>query len=190
MARRKRTLTEADKRAAAKVRALWADFQKKNPGMSQEVAAAKAGMGQSAFSQFLRGTVPMRVAPVLKFAKLFGIDPAEIRSDLPDLAYSGARVPEPAAAQEPPAASYGLSDEAMEIARAFEQLQPQAREFIREQVFIYTVIDKSFPWLRHGRPMGKTYDEFERWHLGNIETKRDLELQQAGLKPRGKEKRK
>jgi transcriptional regulator with XRE-family HTH domain len=47
--------------------------------------------------------------------------------------------------------SVGVSEEALEIARAFDQMQPQARAYIREQVFIYTVIDKSFPWLRHGQ---------------------------------------
>jgi transcriptional regulator with XRE-family HTH domain len=94
MAKRKRVLTPADRRAAEKVRELWADYQKKNPGISQEVAAERADMGQSAFSQFLRGTVPMRVAPVLKFAKLFGVEPAEIRPDITRLAYAGARVVE------------------------------------------------------------------------------------------------
>jgi hypothetical protein len=42
------------------------------------------------------------------------------------------------------------------------------KEFIREQVFIYTVIDKSFPWLRRGRPVGTTYEQFEKWHQENI----------------------
>jgi hypothetical protein len=74
-------------------------------------------------------------------------------------------------------AGYGVSDEALEIARAFDQLQPQAKEYIREQVFIYTVVDKSMPWLRHGRPIGKTYADFEKWHQENISTKRDFELQ-------------
>jgi predicted transcriptional regulator len=89
MGSRKRTLTDADRRAATKVRALWADYQKKHPGVSQEKAAELAGMGQSAFSQFLRGTVPMRVAPVLKFAQLFGVDPREIRHDIEALALYG-----------------------------------------------------------------------------------------------------
>jgi len=90
---------------------------------------------------------------------------------------------------EEPSAPYSTpSDEALEIARAFDQMQPQAREYIREQVFIYTVIDKSFPWLRHGRPLGKTYAAFEKWHVENIAAKRDLELQREGLKPREKSK--
>jgi transcriptional regulator with XRE-family HTH domain len=65
------------------------------------------------------------------------------------------------------AAQY-VSDEALAIARAFDQMQPQSREFIREQVFIYTIIDQSFPWLRRGRPVGTSYEDFERWHQENI----------------------
>jgi transcriptional regulator with XRE-family HTH domain len=189
MAKRERVLTPADRRAAEKVRALWADYQKKNPGISQEVAAARAGMGQSAFSQFLRGSVPMRVAPVLKFAKLFRVEPTEIRPDITRLAYAGARVVEAPRVEEQ-RGEYNVSDEALEIARAFDQLQPQAKEFIREQVFIYTVIDKQFPWLRHGKPIGKTYQAFERWHENNIATARELEKQRQVEMPRAKEKTK
>lgn len=71
-----------------------------------------------------------------------------------------------------PGAEYeiGVSDEAMAIARAFDALQPQSREFIREQVFIYTMIDTSFPWLRRGRPVGSSYEDFEKWHKENIAT--------------------
>lgn len=88
MPARKRKLTEADKRAAVKVRALWADYKKKNTGISQEVAAERADMTQSAFSQFVLGRVPMRMSPVLKLARLFGVPPTEIRDDLIDLPYS------------------------------------------------------------------------------------------------------
>jgi hypothetical protein len=56
-------------------------------------------------------------------------------------------------------------------------------------VFIYTVIDKSFPWLRHGKPIGTSYDDFERWHQRNIAAKRDLEKQRQDAKPRAKENR-
>jgi transcriptional regulator with XRE-family HTH domain len=180
-------MTDADKRAAVKVRALWAAFQKANPGISQEKAAEAAGMGQSAFSQFLVGRVPMRITPVLKFAKLFGVPPAEIREDLGDLPYTAGREPAALKVAEP---LPGISEEAIEIARAFDQLQPQSREYIREQVFIYTVIDKSFPWLRHGKPIGKTYTDFENWHQRNIEARRDFEAQEAGRRPRSMKEKK
>lgn len=94
-----------------------------------------------------------------------------------------------AAQARQPEARYGVSPEALEVARAFDQLQPQARAFIREQVFIYTVIDKSFPWLRHGKPMGTSYEDFEKWHQRNIAATRDLEDQRAGVKPREIRKR-
>lgn len=84
---------------------------------------------------------------------------------------------EPFAVRQPGATYRPLSDEAVEIAIAFDQMQPQAKDFIREQVFIYTVIDKSFPWLRHGKPTGKTYAEFEKWHQQNIAVKLDLDQQ-------------
>jgi transcriptional regulator with XRE-family HTH domain len=187
MPKRQRVLTSADKRAAERVRALWAEYRRRNPGVSQEVAAARAGMGQSAFSQFLRGDVPMRVQPVLKFAKLFGVDPPEIRPDIGELALGVAATNE---VREPAPPPYTVSSEALEIARAFDQLQPQAKEFIREQVFIYTVIDKQFPWLRHGKPIGKTYQAFEHWHENNIATARELEKQRQDAKPRAKEKTK
>jgi len=85
----------------------------------------------------------------------------------------------PPKAREPGTAYRALSDEALQIALAFDQLQSQAREFIREQVFIYTVIDKSFPWLRHGKPIGKSYAEFERWHQENITAKTMLDHQRT-----------
>jgi hypothetical protein len=83
--------------------------------------------------------------------------------------------------QEPPAAYGLLSPEALSIARAFDEIEPQAREFIREQVFIYTVIDKSFPWLRRGRPVGSSYEDFEKWHKENI----DLAMKRGARAPKG-----
>jgi hypothetical protein len=82
MATRKRKLTEEDMRALKRVRELWSDFKKKNPGISQDVAAARAGFGQSAFSQFLLGRVPIRLSPAIKFARLFGVQPSAIRQEL------------------------------------------------------------------------------------------------------------
>lgn len=91
------------------------------------------------------------------------------------LAAAGEKV---SVAKQPAAPPYHqLSEESLEIARAFDQLQPQARDYIREQVFIYTVIDKAFPWLRHGKPIGTSYQDFERWHQNNITVKQTLELQ-------------
>lgn len=69
----------------------------------------------------------------------------------------------------------GISDEALEIARAFDQMQPQTQERVREHVFIYSAIDTSFPWLRSGKPVGGSYEKFEKWHRDNMATNLALE---------------
>jgi transcriptional regulator with XRE-family HTH domain len=130
MKKRDRVLTDADERALEKVRKLWAEYQKKHPDTSQEKAAHEAGMGQSAFSQFLRGAVPMRVSPVFKFAKLFGVKPTEIRPDLAQLAEAGAQV---RAVQEPEAV-YSVTPEALEVAKVFDRLNAEARRHVAQQV--------------------------------------------------------
>lgn len=173
MGSRKRSLTEADRRAAARLRELWEGYKKINPGITQEKAAEIAGFGQSAFSQFLLGKLPARVTPIVKFAKLFGVAPTDIRSDLPDLPYDGRLPVKKLEAQEPSA----LSTDAMEIARVFDGLTPQTRELIREHIFIYAVIDHKYPWLRRGRPKGESYNEFERRALQNFAAMLDIEKQ-------------
>ena len=165
MARRKRTLTAADQRAAERVRALWKQYRDKHPGMTQERAASLAGMGQSAFSQFLLGSVPMRVTPVVKFAALFGVQPSEIRSDLPELAIRGARAAEAKpVAQEPAEAAYRSepSDEALEIARMWQQLPAERRQWFRDLMALEAIVAKHYPWLMFGRPKRESYNEYER----------------------------
>jgi transcriptional regulator with XRE-family HTH domain len=90
MGGRKRVLTPADERAAARARDLWADYQRKHPGVSQESAAEDTGMSQSAFSQFLLARVPIGLRAALKLAALFQVEPQAIRDDLPQQLYSGA----------------------------------------------------------------------------------------------------
>lgn len=128
MGARKRTLTDADRRALARVREFWQDYTKENPGVSQEIAASRAGFTQSAFSQFLLGRVPIGVSPAMKFAKLFGISPMAIREDLAELTYA---VPRGATAPSP---ADGLSNEALEIARAWDRLAVICQDHVRRQI--------------------------------------------------------
>lgn len=158
MATRKRSLTPADLRAAEKLKALWKAYQQQHPGVSQEVAAARAGMTQSAFSQFLLGRVPMRITPVVKLAKLFEVPPHAIRDDLPEMTYSRVQNAPPLELREPGP----LSEDALEIAKVFDRLTPQTRDLVREQVFLYALVDIKYPWLRRGRPKGESYNQFER----------------------------
>jgi hypothetical protein len=77
-----------------------------------------------------------------------------------------------------------ISEEALEIARAFDKMQPQTKERVREHVFMYSVIDRSFPWLRSGRPVSDNYGKFEKWHVDNMQAQ--LALEAARITKRGK----
>lgn len=81
----------------------------------------------------------------------------------------------PAVARQPSAQYGALSEQALEIARAFDRMQPQTRERVREHVFIYSIIDRSFPWLRSGKPVSENYGTFEKWHEENMATSLALE---------------
>lgn len=135
MPARKRKFTDADWRAHAKVSALWADFQKKHPRITQEAAAHMADMTQSAFSQFALGRVPIGLSPTLKFARLFGVPPIEVRDDLPDLVYS---IKSHRPKREP-----ALGASALEIAQAFTRLQPGTRRLFRKLLLKVSALEDS-----------------------------------------------
>lgn len=79
------------------------------------------------------------------------------------------------AVQQPSATYSALSDEALEIAMAFDRMGPQTKERVREHVFLYSIIDRSFPWLRSGKPVSDNYRTFEKWHEENMATSLALE---------------
>lgn len=69
----------------------------------------------------------------------------------------------------------GVTPEALEIARAFDRMQPQTQERAREMVFLLSIIDRSFPWLRSGKPVSENYSKFEKWHQDNMAAQLALE---------------
>lgn len=97
---RKAKPTPADKRAAARLRSYWDEAvakSKTDPSgtkLTQDVAAAELDVNQSAVSQYLNGLIPLNYRALLVFAKLIGVDPTLIRSDLPEQALDH-RVREP-----------------------------------------------------------------------------------------------
>jgi transcriptional regulator with XRE-family HTH domain len=100
----KSTLTPDDRAAAIRLKRLWDDAvarSKTTVGsvkLTQESAGADLGMNQSAVSQYLLGYIPLNYMAVLGFARLLGVDPASIRSDLPEQNFS---VAEPGAGYAP-----------------------------------------------------------------------------------------
>lgn len=86
--------TAADKAAAARLRQIWetekaARAESAHP-LTQEVAGEALGVNQSSVSQYLGGKIPLNYRAVLIFAKVLGVDPTSIRSDLPEQRESGA----------------------------------------------------------------------------------------------------
>jgi len=76
-------MTELDIQAAKNLKRIW-DQKRKELGFTQETAVERIGIGQSTISMYLRGVVPLGVEATLKFAYFLGVDPREIRQDLPE----------------------------------------------------------------------------------------------------------
>lgn len=89
-AKSRRPRHPADKAAAERLKRLWDRAVEESkagpPGarLTQEVAAEMLGTNQSAISQYLLGYIPLNYRAVLGFAKVLGVDPTLIRSDLPE----------------------------------------------------------------------------------------------------------
>ncbi|WP_234495841.1 helix-turn-helix domain-containing protein [Vibrio maritimus] len=81
-----------------KIRSSWDDY-KQATGMSQAKAAEALGMNQSAFSQYLRGSVPLNVSFIAKFARLVNQEPTFFDEDLAMMGYQGRIIPAPAVIQ-------------------------------------------------------------------------------------------
>jgi transcriptional regulator with XRE-family HTH domain len=77
---RKRTITEADKRAATLLRSVW-DRKKGELGLTQDKAADALDMTQGAVSHYLLGRIALGPVATLKFARLLGVAPKDIRPD-------------------------------------------------------------------------------------------------------------
>lgn len=81
-------------------------------------------------------------------------------------------------ARQPTATAYGngISEEAREVALAWQKLAPETRTVLRDVIFVLSLGERRFPWLRRGRPAGETYDEWERRQEQNFAAMSDLAL--------------
>jgi len=152
MAKPKRNISEADRAAAKRLRAIWAEFKKKTR-LSQETAASRIGISQAAFSQYLRCEIALNTDITAKFAQLLGVKPDAIRTDRD---FSGLKLEQPSTAYQS-----GLSDEALDVAFTWQSLPPHRRRAFRDSLFLECAVAKHFPWLQVGKPDGD-YEAFER----------------------------
>ncbi len=114
-------MTELDIEAVERLRAIW-EQRKKEHGFTQETAADFLGMNQSAVSQYLRGVLPLGVEATLKFAHFLGVNPQDIRSDLPDWALNKK------------AGDLSLADDVIFMVRGFSQLSMPHKQLVRQLV--------------------------------------------------------
>lgn len=82
---RRGKLTQEDLRAAANLRAIWAE-KAKFLGLTQALAGERmGGIGQSAVSQYMRGLIPLGTRATIQFAAILEVEPWEIRPEMRSL---------------------------------------------------------------------------------------------------------
>lgn len=64
-----------------KIQRLWKEYKVKT-GDTQASAAQKIGIKQACFSLYISGNLPMNTIFIIKFSRLVGENPANIRSNL------------------------------------------------------------------------------------------------------------
>lgn len=80
MAKANRTITEADKVAAQRLRSIWTQ-KKRELGLTQEKAADILDMTQGGVSHYLTGRTALGPVATLRFSRLLAVSPKEIRPD-------------------------------------------------------------------------------------------------------------
>jgi len=87
-----RIITDADKDAAKRLRAIW-ESKKQELKLTQVTVADEIGTSQSAISQYLNGTIALNTDAVLVFAKLLQCEPKDIRPVLGSKLKINRRIP-------------------------------------------------------------------------------------------------
>lgn len=81
----RKPITRENAEAASRLRAIWNE-KKRELHLTQERAAEVLGFStQGAVSQYLNGKAPLNTDATLKFARLLGVSPADIRPELSEL---------------------------------------------------------------------------------------------------------
>lgn len=83
---RKAKPSPQDVQAAERLRKLWGVAPK---GTTQAKVASLLDVSQPAISQYLAGEIPLNFKALLAFAQVLGVDPNDIRTDLPEQALLG-----------------------------------------------------------------------------------------------------
>ena len=89
MESKRRALTEQELLYLERFRAIWNE-KKQALNLTQEMVGHACGWnGQSAFSQYMGGIVPLNIEAVLRLAKVLQVHPADIMPDISELLPEG-----------------------------------------------------------------------------------------------------
>ena len=80
----RKTDKKTDEEATKRLRELW-DKRRSERKITQEEAAEELQMSIGAVNQYLKGKLTLGVEATLRWAKLLGVSPEEIRPDIKDL---------------------------------------------------------------------------------------------------------
>lgn len=92
MTETKRTFTDADRAAHARLRAIWR-MKAKPLGLTQAKAAEMFGGTQGLISHYLNGRLALGRVATLQFARILRVPPEEIRDDFEFSRHLGDEVP-------------------------------------------------------------------------------------------------
>ncbi len=106
-------MSDLDTQAANELRKIW-DKKRKELQLTQEKAASELNITQSAFSQYLRGILPIKEGFLLRVSRYLGVDPREIRSEF----------------QYTTQPAYDLPSDALNLAKEFAALDDGAKSVV------------------------------------------------------------
>lgn len=133
---RGRNISEADLEAAARLKSLWLAIPADRRPTQPELAARWDGEGdwnQSLVSQYMNGRIALNYRAVLFFARQLGVQPHDIRSDLPEQRLGAAGQPD----HSPVTTSQLLQLDPDTVAVTAQVLQ----EFLRRRGHVFDITD-------------------------------------------------
>jgi transcriptional regulator with XRE-family HTH domain len=128
---------------------------REHAGLSQKQLEERAGVSQKTISKIERGDQDSSTQ-VVQLARHLGVNASWLATGEGDM------ITKPLGAQQPPAEYQTLSEESLEIARMWDQLAPDRRDWFRQLMALEAIVAKHYPWLMFGRPKRESYNEYER----------------------------
>lgn len=129
---KRRLLSPADRAAAQRLLRVWQE--KKGPmGLTMEKVGFDLGMGKSAVSQYLHGSMPLGIEVTIRFAKLLGVEPTVIHPEWADKF----TVLEPVIVRpNGTGETLQISAEDVETIRQLQRMPPKKREMVRQMIAV------------------------------------------------------